>query len=72
MLEKKLLVKRLILFPDGAEMIATPNSLHNDGASISFNENSIDKPLVFTEDRQMPFFHGNISREKTEKLVSKR
>uniref|UniRef100_A0AC34Q2G8 Tyrosine-protein kinase n=1 Tax=Panagrolaimus sp. JU765 TaxID=591449 RepID=A0AC34Q2G8_9BILA len=53
-------------------MIATPNSLHNDGASISFNGNSVDKPLIFTEDSQMPFFHGNISREKTEKLLKNR
>lgn len=45
-------------------MIASP---HTSGASVSFNGTSNGKPIVFTQDDQMPFFHGNISREKTEK-----
>ena len=52
-------------------MIATTNNHHSNGASTAaaatheFMGNG--KLPVVVDDSQMPFFHGNISRDKTEK-----
>jgi c-src tyrosine kinase len=55
-------------------MIATSNNNHHTNGASTAASLSLDfiKPSIIIENSQMPFFHGSITREKTEKLLKNR